>query len=115
MNKSEAINAMQHGKYLTHRFFGDDEFISMKEGYIVTEEGYKCTPSSFWNDRTDANWDEDWSIKDVAILIDDAQYVHIPFTVTSTNMPVKKENRFSHATSRKVSKAFGSISNFNRR
>lgn len=40
MNRQEAIEALKEGKYLTHKTFGDWEYIHTKNGIIETEDGY---------------------------------------------------------------------------
>lgn len=60
MTKFEAIRAMQQGKLVTHKYFSPEEYITMQDGMIVTEEGYKCEPDEFWKWRTDSVWLDDW-------------------------------------------------------
>lgn len=65
MYKSEAISAMQTGQRITHRFFSDDEFITMKDGKVVDEKGYTFDPDEFWMERTGKDWETDWSTFDL--------------------------------------------------
>ena len=63
MNKQEAIQAMTEGKKVAHRYFANNEWVTMDaDGKIVTEEGYKVSHLLFWMDRTDKAWDEDWEV-----------------------------------------------------
>ena len=62
MTKFEAILAMQGGEKTTHRTFTSDEWITIKDGKIVTEEGYEISGVEFWADRTHENFNTDWSI-----------------------------------------------------
>lgn len=62
MNKVEAIQAMRAGKRVRHRFFSDDEFVTMVGDLIVDENGYEFSQTMFWNDRTTEVWENDWEI-----------------------------------------------------
>ena len=62
MNKQEAILAMQEGKKVTHRYFGANEWITMKDGMIVLEDGVICPPEVFWQWRTDTCWDSGYEL-----------------------------------------------------
>lgn len=64
MTKDEARVALEQGKKVTHRFFSPDEYCYIKDGEIMTEDGYKCGwfTDEFWTSRDSANWQTDWSI-----------------------------------------------------
>lgn len=64
MNKQEAIEAMLEGKKLTHRYFTNEEWISMKdEDTMIDENGYTWHPDIFWKDRESGDmWDTGWSL-----------------------------------------------------
>lgn len=62
MNKAEAIQAMQDGKKVTHRYFDSNEFIMLKDGMIETEEGYRCSIKIFWGHRTEQHFQTGWEI-----------------------------------------------------
>jgi len=62
MNKQEAIIAMQEGKKVTHRYFSTDEWMTMKAGMIVLEDGVICPPEEFWQWRTDPCWDSEYEL-----------------------------------------------------
>lgn len=62
MTKQEAINAMQEGKKVTHRYFTSDEWMTMVGGDIMTEEGYKVPPKEFWQYRTDEFWNDGFEL-----------------------------------------------------
>jgi len=64
MNKQEAIQAMLEGKKVTHRYFTDDEWVTMENGKIVFEDGIRCSPEEFWKWRTEECFETDWSIYD---------------------------------------------------
>jgi ASC-1-like (ASCH) protein len=61
--KQEAIALMKSGQKLTHRYFADEEYITIGHaGNICTEEGYTCSLDEFWSDRTDPTWQIGWEI-----------------------------------------------------
>lgn len=60
MTKSEAIKAMQEGHKVSHYYFTDDEWITMENGLIVTEDGYKHKPEEFWSYRKGPTWEDDY-------------------------------------------------------
>lgn len=62
MTKEEAIVAMEAGHKVTHQYFTKDEFIRMKNGKLITEEGYEFEPWKFWMYRNYKVWETDWSI-----------------------------------------------------
>ena len=62
MTKQEAIEAMQKGEKVTHRFFDIEEWITMIGNRIFTEEGYSASPVTFWGDRCSIQWESDWEI-----------------------------------------------------
>jgi hypothetical protein len=62
MTKDEAYQAMLDGKTVSHRYFGDDEFIFINDdGMMITEEGYRFEEG--WKIRTGDIWQNGWSIK----------------------------------------------------
>jgi len=63
LSKGEAINAMKHGAKVTHRFFDEYEYITMRGCCtVVTEEGYETPEDEFWKYRQGALWETDWAI-----------------------------------------------------
>ncbi len=62
MTRQEAIKLMEQGLKVTHDYFSEDEWMTIKNGKYVFEDGVKCNPDEFWKYRQDASWDEDWSI-----------------------------------------------------
>jgi hypothetical protein len=62
MTKDEAIEAMKAGKRVTHKYFSPEEWITMEDGMIVTEDGYRFSPESFWRFRTKPYFDNDWKL-----------------------------------------------------
>ena len=64
MTKQAAIQAMESGKKVTHTYFDDDEWITMKNGQIVTEEGYKHDAVEFWSWTTGPRFDDGYCVID---------------------------------------------------
>lgn len=62
MTKIEAIEAMQFGNKVTHRFFTKDEYIYMDYNLIHTEDGCSLTVEEFFKWRVLPAWDYDWEI-----------------------------------------------------
>lgn len=62
MTKKEAIAQMMQGQKLTHRYFSDHEWITIKEGSLVTEEGYKVSIEEFFSYRYQIEWEEGWEL-----------------------------------------------------
>jgi hypothetical protein len=63
MDKDEAIIAMQTGNRVTHRFFTEDEWITMEDNQtIITEEGYRIFADEFWDHRKGIEWQSGWSL-----------------------------------------------------
>lgn len=67
MSKDEAIQAMREGKKITHRWFTDNEWMTMEGRKIVLEDGVRCDPYEFWNARFQDGWKDGYEIKEVAI------------------------------------------------
>lgn len=63
MTKIEAIEAMKRGEKVTHPYFSDTEYITMKGNFtIVDEKGYHCEDKIFWSYRVSSAFEKDWSI-----------------------------------------------------
>jgi len=63
MTKEEAFTAMKAGKKVTHNYFHPDEYIYMIGNNMYDEDDIFLEQSYFWEERTHANWDKNWSIK----------------------------------------------------
>lgn len=59
MTKTEAIQAMYQGNKVTHRYFCADEYITINNDKIVTEEGYEFNQAQFWRFREHESWETD--------------------------------------------------------
>lgn len=60
LTKQQAIEAMREGKKITHRYFSPEEYITIKDNKIVTEEGYRCSQMEFWAYRTSKEFETGW-------------------------------------------------------
>ena len=60
MTKQEAITAMQSGKKVSHDYFGDNEWVTIKDGKIYSEDGVEH--HEFWDIRFQKYWDDNWSV-----------------------------------------------------
>ncbi len=62
MKKYEAIQLMRKGKKITHRHFSPEEWMTIQDGNMLLEDGVKCNQAEFWKWRTDASWDDGYSL-----------------------------------------------------
>jgi len=62
MSKEEAVLSMAMGDKVTHRFFEKGEWMSMKDGMIILDDGATCTPYEFWEKRKGFGWSDGYSI-----------------------------------------------------
>ena len=62
MTQQEARQEIRRGNKVTHRFFSEDEYLTLNErGQEVTEEGY-VLDAHFWMMRLAPKWQTDWSL-----------------------------------------------------
>lgn len=62
MTKQEAIQAMEKGEKVTHTYFSPDEWITIQNGSILTEEGYLIYQDEFWSYRENSYFNEGWEL-----------------------------------------------------
>lgn len=62
LSREQAIEAMQRGEKVTHRFFTDEEYIIMRGDRIVDENDNSISVIEFWSFRYQPYWSENWSI-----------------------------------------------------
>lgn len=64
MTKSEAIQAMEEGKKVRHRYFSDNEWVKELNPFMyIYEDGVRHSKKGFWDIREQNDgWDEDWEI-----------------------------------------------------
>lgn len=62
MTKKEAIQEMNEGRKVTHRYFADDEYITMEGINMVDEHGIPFNPATFWKYRQASYWETDWRL-----------------------------------------------------
>ena len=53
---------MQNGKKVTHRYFSDDEWMTIEDGVIVLEDGVRCRQADFWSLRTSEAWNDGYEL-----------------------------------------------------
>lgn len=64
MNLQEIESHLQASKKVKHKHFTPEEWLMLENGYIVFEDGCKCTPKEFWSTRTETSWLTGWSLYD---------------------------------------------------
>lgn len=62
MTKKEAIQEMRKGYKITHVHFSDNEWMTIKDGKLLLEDGVVCSISEFFSWRQDDSWEEGYSI-----------------------------------------------------
>ena len=62
MNEQEMLEAVRAGQKVTHRWFSDDEWMTMENEMFVFEDGVRCSQEEFWKYREGLGFREDWSI-----------------------------------------------------
>ena len=63
MTKQDAIKAAYEGKRISHNYFSPDEWIEVKKGELITEDGYYVI-DEFWDIRSGGEWETGWYIKE---------------------------------------------------
>lgn len=56
MTQEAAIEQMKRGEKITHRYFSNNEWMTMENGMILLEDGYKIHPDEFWGLRHQDGW-----------------------------------------------------------
>jgi hypothetical protein len=62
MTKLEAIQAMEQGKKVQHRWFSKDEWMTIENGKIVFEDGARCTINEFFSFRNIEGWNDGYNL-----------------------------------------------------
>lgn len=61
MDKAQAIAEMKKGKKLTHKYFTEDEWVTIGvNGQYVLEDGVECSFYEFWRWRQSEAFNSDW-------------------------------------------------------
>ena len=60
MNRKSCIRSFKSGKKITHVFFQDNEFIQLKKGRIVDENGINIGSLESFIEGTDMAFPNDW-------------------------------------------------------
>ncbi len=62
MTKTESLRAMKAGAILTHKYFGEREYIQNNGNFDFLLSGRHSVPiKSFFNLRNDSSWGTGWS------------------------------------------------------
>lgn len=56
------LKSKTEGVKITHRFFSNDEYITVKGNQIKTEEGYTMSTAEFMKYREGLAWENDWEV-----------------------------------------------------
>lgn len=76
MNKLEAKEAMRQGRKVTHECFTSEEWATIKNGKVLTEDGCRSDPKEWWLYRDAPGFDINWSIfKDNTVSPIDTQEI----------------------------------------
>lgn len=63
LTKEQAIEVMQAGHRVAHRYFDKDEWVTMRGNKIVHENGAEMWADEFWKIRDGGlAWNDDWTI-----------------------------------------------------
>ena len=62
MTKEDAIQAMKEGKKVTHTYFDENEWMTIRDNKIISEDGYIYDMVEFWSYRTDEAFDDGYFI-----------------------------------------------------
>lgn len=62
MTKEDAIIQMRQGKKITHTYFLSDEWITIKNGKILFEDGVMSNFEEFWNLRNQDFWNDGYEL-----------------------------------------------------
>lgn len=62
MTKIEAIEAMQKGSRLVHRYFSSNEWMEIRDNKIHFEDGVICSMSEFFSQRSGKEWENGYAI-----------------------------------------------------
>lgn len=62
MTKTEAIQAMNKGFKVRHKWFSKDEWMICEGLLYRFEDGCLCTPSEFWYARNGEYWQTGWEV-----------------------------------------------------
>lgn len=60
LTKEQAIEALNSGKKVYHKFFMKGEYIFLQEGVITSDDGHKH--ADYWVFRTHEVWETNWAI-----------------------------------------------------
>lgn len=73
MNKAQAIQALVKGVLLTHRYMSDNEYVYQRGTKMFMEDGASIDVITFWADRDNEGWEEDWEVYQELISDEDGE------------------------------------------
>lgn len=62
LTKNEALELMSRGEKITHNFFSKEEWITMTNGKVETEDGYFMYVHLFFDIRQGEDWETGYGI-----------------------------------------------------
>lgn len=63
MTKEEAIQLLQQGLFIRHKYFTPDEFMFLNSaGKYEFEDGTTCDPEEFWSNRNAVMWNNGYEV-----------------------------------------------------
>lgn len=62
MTREEAIEQMKQGKKVTHRYFSNDEWMTIENGKFLLEDGVRISFEEFWLYRYQDSWKDGYEI-----------------------------------------------------
>lgn len=62
LTREEAMEAMLQGKKVRHRYFSDEEYMTIENGKILLEDGVKCSYEEFWKYRNLEGWKDGYEL-----------------------------------------------------
>lgn len=62
MTKAEALQVMSEGKKVRHYNFSCDEWMTIRDGQIVLEDGVVCSQHEFWFWRWGPEWNNGYEL-----------------------------------------------------
>lgn len=61
LSRQEAIDELYAGSKITHEYFTPEEFVELKDGHIIDENGIVLNGPEFWNYRQGPIFDTGWA------------------------------------------------------
>lgn len=62
LSKAEALQLMQSGEKITHKWFDKNEWMTIKNGKLLLEDGVVCDIKEFFLYRDSESWKNGYSL-----------------------------------------------------